>query len=241
MTTPDQLKSLLHQRGMKKLDQLLLCLAYDAGRPKQVKEIKQIAWDAGLRAADKWNVSAILRNSGGQAIRTTDGWELNAAGRVAVADVLGVQPPGPVGTAATSLRKQLSKLAADTAVFVDEAIGCLDHKLYRAAVVLSWVGAVDLLYQHVVANHLAAFNAEAVRRDLKHRPTKNKDDLARMKESDFLDILVAISIVGKNVKEELKKRLDFRNACGHPNSLKLGETMVASHIELLILNVYSVF
>jgi hypothetical protein len=62
-----------------------------------------------------------------------------------------------------------------------------------------------------------------------------------MKESELLDRVAALSILGKNVKEELKKCLDLRNACGHPNSLKIGPNAVANHLEILLLNVFNRF
>lgn len=62
-----------------------------------------------------------------------------------------------------------------------------------------------------------------------------------MKESIFLDILESISVIGNDVKKELKKCLDLRNSCGHPNSLVIGENRVAAHVEILILNVFSKF
>ena len=62
-----------------------------------------------------------------------------------------------------------------------------------------------------------------------------------MKETDFLDRIVALSIVGKNVKAELKECLDRRNGCGHPNSLKIGANTVTHHIEILLLNVFKPF
>ena len=60
-----------------------------------------------------------------------------------------------------------------------------------------------------------------------------------MKESEFLVILEKISLTGKSVKKELEQCLDRRNGCGHPNSLKIADHVVASHIEILILNVFS--
>jgi len=72
-------------------------------------------------------------------------------------------------------------------------------------------------------------------------PKVNSDGLARMKEHDFLDVLESISLIGKNVKQELQQSLQLRNACGHPNSLKIGVNKVSSHIEILILNVFSKF
>jgi hypothetical protein len=122
--------------------------------------------------------------------------------------------------------------------FVEEAIAAFENGLYRSAGVLTWVGAVALLYDHVVSHKLAEFNQEAVARNIKWKAATNAEDLTRMKEHDFLQILPAISVVGKNVKDELEGCLKFRNACGHPNSLKLGEARTAAHIETLMLNVF---
>ena len=113
--------------------------------------------------------------------------------------------------------------------------------MLRSAVVLSWVGAISLLYDHVVANNLSDFNTEAHRRNPKWKAAKNKDDLTRMKEHEFLQVLPAISVLGKSVKDELEGCLKFRNGCGHPNGLSIGESRVTGHIESLILNVYSKF
>jgi len=106
---------------------------------------------------------------------------------------------------------------------------------------MSWLAAVHVLHKYVVIKHLAAFNAEAKRVDNKWKEARTSDDLGRMKESDFLDRLVALSIIGANVKKELKNCLDRRNACGHPNSMKLGANTVAHQLEILLLNVFKVF
>ena len=148
----------------------------------------------------------------------------------------------PAVEAAHNLRTASGKLkAAGTRAFIEEAISCLEANFLRAAVVLSWIGAVAVLYEHVVSSHLAGFNAEAVRRDTKWRDAKTADDLSRMKEFDFLNVLESLSIVGKNVRKELQGALDLRNGCGHPNSLSIGPARVASHIEVLILNVFDKF
>ena len=70
---------------------------------------------------------------------------------------------------------------------------------------------------------------------------KNADDLTRMKEHEFLQVLESISAIGKNVKRELENCLNLRNACGHPNSLEIAENRVAAHLEILTLNVFSKF
>jgi hypothetical protein len=202
--------------------------------------------NAGWRAVDKINVSTLLGRMPKLVARTSRGWELTSNGRAHVSKLVGAGTV--VSIIAPALRGQVTKITSpDARAFVEESVKCYEAHLYRAAVVLSWVGAVAVLHDHVVANHLVDFNAEATRRtqNAKHpwKPAKNADDLGRMTEHDFLEILTAISVagVGKNVKEELQKSLKLRNACGHPNGFKLGEHIVAAHIELLILNVFSKF
>lgn len=62
-----------------------------------------------------------------------------------------------------------------------------------------------------------------------------------MDESDFLDRLEGLSIIGKNTKAQLKAALDLRNGCGHPNSLQVGVNKSAAHIETLLQNVFKRF
>lgn len=237
-----ELKNLLVADGLSTKDMVLLCLAVDSDRPKQVKDITKLGFDAGWRGIKKLNVSAILSSCKPNTVRTGSGWELTATGFQYVAQLAGPLMGSPVPKVASSLRIQLAKLNdPDTKRFVEEAVACFEARQHRAAVVLSWVGAISVLQAHVFTNHLAAFNTEASRRDSKWRTAKNTDDLGRMKEHGFLDVLEAISVIGKNVKQELQKQLQLRNGCGHPNSLNIAEHTVSSHIEILILNVYSCF
>jgi hypothetical protein len=239
----------LHTQSLKRGDLLLVVLAADVSKPKSVAAIKTAAIDAGCPEVKPWNVSEILKRANGLVIRMPNGWQLTSSGRKHV-ERLGVLPEpkpstGGVRVQATQLRAEAARLAnADTKAFVDEALSALEAGLFRSSVVLSWAGAMSLMYDAVMANHLADFNREAVRRDAKWKPAVIKDDLARMKESDFLDLIGSppLSVLSKNVKEELKTScLALRNACGHPSSLKFGESKVAAHIEVLILNVFGKF
>lgn len=238
----EALKNLLHQPGFSKTDKLLLCISLDAKVPKSVSEIKEIAKRAGFRQMDKWNISSILSRSLGLAIRTESGWELANSGKARVAQLAGSAITSFSPKVASSLRAHLSNISnRDTAAFLDEAIRCYETKLYRSAVVLSWVGAISVLYDYVLSHKLVEFNAEATKRNIKWKPAKINDDLANMKEHDFLQVLQSISVIGKSVKDELDGCLRFRNGCGHPNSLKIGESRVSGHIESLMLNVFSKF
>lgn len=243
MVSNDSLKDILHQSGIKtKTDKLLICLAVDVDRPKSMKEVKELATNAGLHEAHKWNISALLSGSKENAIWIKKGWVLTSDGKKHVKKLIAPFIKPVVTKIATSLRSHLKQIKEpNTHKFIEEAIKCFEADLNRAAVVLSWVGAISVLYEHVKKNELAAFNEEAIRRFPKWKPAKTKDDLARMKEKNFLGVLEGISAIGKSVKDELEGCLKLRNGCGHPNSLKIAEHRVSSHLETLILNVFSQF
>ena len=234
------LKTLLHQDSPP-LDKLLVILA-SFDEPCSVKDLVTRASEAGFRIPKNWNPSSIMGRSKGLAIRAPNGWELTDAGKQRLRN-LGVTKISPAAVqVATDLRAELQNIKDDdTHAFVEEAIKCYEAELHRSAIVMSWLSAVDVLQNHVHTKHLKAFNAEAKRVDAKWKDAKTTDDLGRMGEADFLDRIAALSILGKNVKEQLKSCLKLRNGCGHPNSLKIGPNTVAHHIEILLLNVFQKF
>jgi hypothetical protein len=234
------LKTWLH-RDLSQRDKLLLILASLEG-PCEVKDMRQRAEEAGFRKLKAWNPSASLGRSKGLAIKTPKGWEITEVGKQHLRN-LGVTKISPAAVqVATDLRTELAKITnSETRAFVEEAVKCYEAELYRSAIVMSWLAAVDVLHNYVGANHLKAFNAEAMRVDARWKNAKTTDDLGKMSEGDFLDRIAALSIIGKNVKKELKDCLDRRNGCGHPNSLKIGTNTVAHHLEILLLNVFKKF
>ena len=241
MLTSDDLKSWLHRR-IGRLDKLLLILAA-LDRPAQVKDIQAAAADAGFREPKKWNVSSYLASSKGLAIRTREGWELTNDGKVHLRD-LGVSKVSPAARqVALDLRAHLAKIShVQTRDFVDEAIRCHESELYRSAIVMAWLGAIDVLQRRVFERHLSEFNAEANRvMGPRWKEAKSQDDIGKMAESDFLDRLEGLSVIGKNAKAQLKTALDLRNGCGHPNSLKVSTNKSAAHIETLLQNVFEKF
>lgn len=234
-----QLQNILLDKGRSQRDKLLVILSTSDGKAKSTAEIREIAVANGLRSAKTWKPSSILASGPSLAAFLADGWQLTAAGSSRVQAVLGSMGSPPIAKPAQDLRAHLKKIRqADTHAFLSEAVSCLEAGHLRAAVVLSWVGAMSQLYELVVNTELGSFNAEALRRDPKWKVAKTADDLARMKEHEFLNVLETLSILGKNVKAELQNALSLRNACGHPNSLKIGNSRVAGHIEVLLLNVF---
>lgn len=233
---------LLIQSTRTRGDSAIIALAC-LGKPSKVIEVRAKLLEIGEPAAKRWNLSAVLDGVSGRAAKTTDGWELTAKGRTEIATLAQPhQSKSGLKDITEPLRSLLPSIAnTEVKAFIQEAISCIDHRLLKAGVVFTWVGAIAVLQNHVVKFHLAAMNADIQAIDANWRPAKNADGLGMMKEATFLDSLVRIGVIGKNVKTELKACLDLRNGCGHPNSLKIGEAKVVAHVETLVLNVFQQF
>ena len=237
----NDLKGLIHRQDLTQRKRLLLVLAsFDL--PCEISDIRKRAHEAGFRIPKTWNLSSVLAQSRGLAIKTPEGWEITATGKQYLAN-LGVDDlPELEPQRATDLREILKKLDdSEARSFLDEAIKCHESGLFRAAVIMSWIGAVSILRHQVCSQHLSRFNQASKRVDSRWQNAKTTDDLSRMKESDFLDRIESISIIGKDVKAQLKECLIRRNSCSHPNSYQLGHSTVAHHLEVLLLNVFNVF
>lgn len=236
-----ELKRLLARQDIARKVKILAILLANEVKPRAVSEIVAIAETHGLREIKKWNVSQMLSSTSDMVVRLPDGWEITELGIKFLAEQE-VVSPSPIKQHQIDLRKYAAVITAEnTRSFIEECILALEMGLLRSSVTLSWVGAISLLYEEVLSNHLVDFNAESQKRNSKHKQIKSSDDLATIKEYDFLQIINAISVIGKNVKQELEQCLQLRNACAHPNSLNIGERRVSAHLEILILNVYQKF
>lgn len=222
-------------------DACLAALAY-LSKPSTISAVRDALTSAGLHGALKWNFSRALREAKSKVVCAKGLWALTPSGRDWAAGSGLLRQSLPTEKVQSALRTLLAKISdPDTREFVEEAIVCLEHSLRRSAIVMSWLAAVHGLKVFVFNNRRSEFDAEAKRVDSNWRAVKSLDDYGRMKESEFLDRLSAISAIGKNVKGELVECLNRRNSCGHPNSFRLGDATVAHHIEILILNVFSKF
>lgn len=232
-----ELANKLSTKGLDRKTVILLILAHSDERIFP-KDIKVIAGKHGMQKVRKWNISQLLSDLSGNVARFEDGWAINDHGRTFLEN-LGLTEASPTKSPQIKLRQCLNNITdGQTKLFVEEAVNALEYGLIRSAIVLSWVGAISIIQKEIISNHLLDFNAELIRRNAKAKPLKKVEDLELIKEFEILQIAKAIGIIGKNVKDELEACLKLRNGCGHPNSLKLGEHRVASHIESLILNVY---
>lgn len=217
----------------------LLLILQQADEPISLKSIRKMAEEYGFKIPTSWNCSSILSRTKGQAVKVPQGWKITDAGRSTLA-ALGFAPSKQTTNETAWHLRQLAVKISDpqTKDFIEEAVTASENRLYRSAVVMSWLAAIDTLHTRVLSEYINEFNIEMRRNDPKWKSVRTKDDFGRIKESIFLDRIAAISIIGKNVKEELKQCLQRRNACGHPNSYRLSKHAVEHHLEVLILNVF---
>ncbi len=244
MLKTDDAKRILHSSRLSRRDQFCVLLAVEPVEPLTVQRIKERCAATGLARLARTNVSDSLSKSNGFVARTNRGWELQEAGVLRVREVAHSANINLVVThSSRSLRGHADSVPDPlTKSFVLEAIQCFEAFQYRAAVVFAWAGAVAILQRCVFTTKRCEFDAEASRRDPKWRAVKQQDDLGRMKEHEFLNVCEAIGVLGNSVKKILQNEcLVLRNACGHPNSLRIAENSVAAHIEKLITNVFSRF
>lgn len=236
MHSAQSLLDILSDASLSQLDLLLLCLAKVGGGPTSTKELRSAAVSLGLPEARKWNIPTVFNRGSRYVKKLPSGWRLTTNGQLRVQQ-LGFSSPEIV--IPDTLREVASRLSDDRALsFVNESILCLEAGCFRAAIILSWIGALSILYSHVLSNHLDEFNAAAKKRNPRWKAALKYDDLSNMRESAFLEILCDISILGKSTKQELENCLRLRNACGHPNTTEIGPQRTRSHLETLILNVY---
>ena len=230
--------NLLSRIDISKKDIILIILFYNNNLPKSVAEIKKIGSEHGKHEIKKWNISDLLLKSKPLVVRLDEGWCLTDKGKEKIAND-GYINYSPLKQHEKILRSYLENVKSDEVKkFLDESITCLEYKLLRSAVVLSWVGAISILQDRILHNHLKDFNIEYNKRFPKKKIIKVKDDFSLIKEYDFLQIISSISVISKNLKQQLEQCLNLRNSCGHPNSLEIGEHMVQNHLEILIKNIY---
>jgi len=179
----DDLELSIHQTGISIRDKILLCLALQPQAPRKLKHIRLIGAEVGWPQVKKVNLSAYLAQVTGLAAKMPTGWKLTDAGKQHIIQIAKL-PAGPVQSLASAkLRVHLAKIKnADVAAFVEESIKSLEYGLLRSAAVFSWVGAVGVLYDHVLKNKLADFNkAGAAKHQGKWKPISTFDNLADMK------------------------------------------------------------
>jgi len=140
------------------------------------------------------------------------------------------------------LASYLGKISdANERDYVTEAMSCLQIGAYRAAVVLTWAGAVFNLRRKIQRLGFDKFNAKFAELYPKSSrdPVVSLEDLEEYKDSELLRVCNKLGILSDTAHKHLKPQLDLRNTCGHPTEDKPDVYTVGSFFERIIRYVFS--
>lgn len=122
--------------------------------------------------------------------------------------------------------------------FLDEAIKCFEVKSLRASVLLTWLLAMDFIYEYVLKNELFSFqNAVWANGKYKKIEISSKDDFTELKEADLIMLLRTSKIISNDTRKILEEKLGIRNTCAHPNSVVIKESKALNFIDDIVENV----
>lgn len=139
-----------------------------------------------------------------------------------------------------TLRELLSELSCEEQKkFLEEAINCFEIKSFRASIIMSWLLAMDVLFEFVlIPKNLGIFNsAIQVHGKYKKITVNSKDDYSNIKESDFIELLRVSKLITNDTRKILDEKLGVRNSCAHPNSMKILDYKAIGFIQDLVKNV----
>lgn len=124
--------------------------------------------------------------------------------------------------------------------FLKETIDCFEAGASRATVIMSWMLAIDHLYELVMRSHLTAFNVELAKvKDKRIRVSSvaTKDDFGDIPENKFIELLRASGVISNDVRKILESKLGTRNSCAHPSGIAIKPSKVIDFVDDLVENV----
>lgn len=211
-------------------------LGQEAATPKQIIDCFD-ACDLTVPANVSARLSEGLKAKPPKYIKTNGAYKLQRHMREALSKKLGAETV----TAQTSatLRGLEHKLPAGAdKEFLKEAIDCFEIGANRAAIIMTWILAMDHLFAYILAHKLVDFNiALSKDKGVKIVSVSQRDDFTEIKETKFIELCRAAGIVSNDVRKILDQKLGTRNSCAHPSGVTVNKSKVIDFIEDLIDNV----
>jgi hypothetical protein len=123
--------------------------------------------------------------------------------------------------------------------FLIETINCFEAGANRATIVMCWILAMDHMFDHVFIHKLTDFNAALAKSPPSRGITKitSRDDFTELKESKFIELCRAASIITNDVRKILDEKLGTRNSSAHASGVTIKSSKVIDFVEDLITNV----
>jgi hypothetical protein len=157
-----------------------------------------------------------------------------------IADVREESP----AAALDSLVAAIAVAPSDYRPYLQEALECYRHGLYRPSILMVWSAVVQHLYSLAASHHgglklLEKANKTRFGSSRKYREIKKQGDLLYIGERDFIQLGEDAGMFNRNARKLLQERLDLRNLCGHPTLYTPGREETVVFVEGLLLNVLS--
>jgi hypothetical protein len=150
-------------------------------------------------------------------------------------------------TAPTRLRdiETTQKLTTSQTYLRDETVRCFEREAYRAAIVMGWCFAYDVIRQWVYsdATRLASFNAELAKYTNKKSGARQYADIVHYDdffsnkapgEGMVIEVCEAANLFGGRVVRDLRHFLDKRNDYAHANAAQPSLQQATAYVEHLI-------
>ena len=159
------------------------------------------------------------------------------------AEVADVEHETPAA-ALESLEDAVAAAPKEYRAYLEEAVACYRHGLYRAAILMVWAAVVQHLYM-VASSHTHGIrdfekaNTTRFGTSARYREIKKRDDFLYLGDRDFIQLGEDAGLFNRNVRKLLHERLELRNLCGHPTGYRAGREETVIFIESLMLNVLS--
>ena len=127
--------------------------------------------------------------------------------------------------------------------YLKEALICLKHGAFRAAIVMTWNLSFHHLCAHILKNHLPQFNSrwlvvyQGHHKSGKKEILKLEDFNEELKESQIIAICNSAGIITSNIHRILEAKLSRRNSAAHPSGLSISQLQAEEFVDDLIRNV----
>jgi hypothetical protein len=158
-------------------------------------------------------------------------------------EVADVEQESPAA-ALESLDEAVKQSPPDYRPYLEEALQCYRHGLYRATILMVWTAAMQHLYSAASSHRggVAAIqkaNKARFGNTKRYREIRKQDDFLYMGERDFIQLGEDAGMYNRNARGQLHDRLKLRNLCGHPTQYNPGREETVIFTESLLLNVLS--
>ena len=211
-------------------------LGQETTTPKEVAECFT-ACDLVVPGNVSARLSEGLKGKPTKYIKTKTGYKLQRHMREALSKKLGAETV-TTQTSATLRGLEHKLLTGADKEFLREAIDCFEAGSNRAAIVMTWILAIDHLFAYILAHKLSDFNAALAKdKGVKISSVARRDDFTEIKETKFIELCRAAGIVSNDVRKILDNKLGTRNSCAHPSGVTINKSKVIDFVEDLVDNV----